>query len=137
MADQPIPAHVATFLNDQIDSVVQLEVLLTLHSAPQRAWSAAEIGRELRVDPEWVEAQMKYLAAHGLLSVEARDPHPLYRFAPAAPGLAQTVSDLARAYEQRRVTVISMIYSRPVDPVRHLAEAFRIRGTSQEGPPHG
>ena len=136
LPDPSIPTHVAAFLAEHVDSVVQLEALLLLHGEPDRAWSATEAGKELRVDPAWVSGQMEYLGSRGLVA-RVEGPEPRYRFAAQNPDLSRAVADLAKIYSQRRVTVISLIYSRPVDPVRHLADAFRFRKPTQEQPPHG
>ena len=128
MADQPISGRVVAFLTQEIESVVQLEVLLLLQSRCDRDWSAEEAGRELRVDAAWARGQMEYLCSRGLLAVqESSDSKRRYRYAPATAELEATILELAGLYSHRRVTVISLVYSKPLDPVRRLADAFRIR----------
>ena len=41
--------------------------------------------------------------------------------------LHRAVAGLAREYAARRVTVIGLIFSKPVDKIRSFADAFRLR----------
>ena len=41
--------------------------------------------------------------------------------------LDELVGSLEKVYEERRVSVITLIYSKPVDKVRTFADAFRLR----------
>jgi predicted ArsR family transcriptional regulator len=112
---------------DRISSVVQLEVLLLLHGHPDQPWTADEVAAQLRIDPTWAEAQLAELATHGL--VQRADPAAVnaYRYTPASDDLRRTVDELSKAYADRRVAVISLIYSKPSDTLKTFADAFRIR----------
>lgn len=135
MSTEEIPAEVVKLIADHLDTVVQVEVLLLLVTSPQRQFSAAEIGNELRVDPQWAGAQLAELAGRGMLS-NSTDPLPLYRYAPRTPELGKAIEGLARAYADRRVTVISMIYSKPAkprDPISTFADAFKLRKDKADG----
>jgi hypothetical protein len=126
LSDPGISQDVRTLIVERIDSVVQLEVLLLLHSTPGRAWSSAEVAQQLRIDPSWATGQLGELAARALLAAvpEAGDS---FRYAPASPQLDGTVAQLAKDYAERRVTVITLIFSKPVDKLRTFADAFRLR----------
>jgi hypothetical protein len=119
-------------------------MLLLLYAGQDRSWTAAESARELRVDPAWVEDQFSHLCSRGLLTCEPGPPAS-YRYRPSTPELNAAVADLAKAYADRRVTVISLIYSKPTeksveppkppttDPLKSFSEAFRLR----KGPDNG
>jgi hypothetical protein len=93
-----------------------------------------------------VEDQFSHLCSRGLLTCEPGPPAS-YRFRPSTPELNAAVADLAKAYADRRVTVISLIYSKPsektvlaypakppaTDPLKSFSEAFRLR----KGPDNG
>ena len=144
MNDADCPQHVQAFVYNYVDSVVQLEMLLLLYAGQDRSWTAAESARELRVDPAWVEDQFSQLCSRELLTCEPGPPAS-YRFRPSRPELNNAVADLARTYADRRVTVISLIYSKPsdktaeptkppaTDPLKSFSEAFRLR----KGPDNG
>ncbi len=132
MSDDATWMLVKTFIADHIDSVVQLEVLLLFHREPQKAWRAEEVARSIRIDAAWVTSQMAYLQARGLLK-RAEGSEPLYRYGPRTDDLHQAVVQVAQAYAQRRVSVINMIYTKPVDKLRSFSEAFRFRKSDSDG----
>ena len=121
-----ISQEVRRFIAEHINSVFQLEVLLLLHGQKDRGWSAEDVDRELGIGVDEAKAQLNDLEARGLLSVE-KGASSLYRYSPASEELDRAVSGLAKAYSERRVNVLSSIFSKPVDKVRLFAEAFRIR----------
>jgi hypothetical protein len=125
MGEQELPNHVKAFVTEHIDSVLQLELLLQLRADPQRRWAAAGLASELRIDAAWAARELDDLCRRGLLKCDPSAP-PEYRYAPA-PELDRTVTDLADAYATRRVTVIGLIFSKPIDKLRSFADAFRIR----------
>jgi predicted ArsR family transcriptional regulator len=114
------------FVADYIDSVLQLEVLLLLRARGDQPSSAEQISKELRIDAAWAAEQLQNLCNRSIL-VCTDEPVRTYRYQPARDDLRHTVDDLAQAYADRRVAVISLIYSKPMDKIRGFADAFRIR----------
>jgi hypothetical protein len=114
------------FIVENIASVAQLEVLLLLKQHPDRAWNAEDVARALYTGPTLIAAELADWAARGLLVAQSEQPGH-YRYAPRSQELVETVNDLAEAYKERRVAVITSIYSKPVDKIRTFADAFRIR----------
>jgi hypothetical protein len=123
VAAADIPENVVKFLAEHIDSVVQLEVLLLLQSRATQSWQAPDVATQLRISAEWTEAALAKLAGAGILRAEGSK----YQYAPQTPDLAKTVEMLSAAYEDRRVTIISLIFSKPPDPIRQFSDAFRFR----------
>ena len=130
-----IPPEVRGFITQTVGSVVQLEILLLLHGAPQREWTADEVARNLKIDRAWAEGQLQSLCEDRLAQCLGDPPPPRYRFAPADPVVARAVDGLAKAYAERRVTVISLIFAKPPDPLRAFSDAFRFRKKDEPG--HG
>jgi predicted transcriptional regulator of viral defense system len=124
LSEASIPANVRNFLHDHVESVVQVEVLLLLHAEPARALCAADVVAALRVEPAWAAAQLSNLCGRGILAEVGPGS---YRFAPRSAEVADAVAGLARAYADRRVTVIGLIYAKPSEPLRSFADAFRLR----------
>ena len=135
---QDEPQHIRAFIAGHIESVVQLEVLLLLFGSAVRTWAADALARELRIDRAWVEAQLAQLCARGLLTYCEGKP-PSYQYQPRTTELHQAVSDLAKAYADRRVSIISLIYSNPPksppapDPLKSFSDAFRLRKDNRNG----
>ena len=126
MSESGISQEILNFITEYIDSVVQLEVLLLLHNAPQTDWRAADVARELRIEPSGAATQLAELCTRGLLSCP--DPsQPIYRYSPRTPAIDQAISGLAKVYEERRVSVINQIYAKPVDKLKSFSDAFRLR----------
>jgi hypothetical protein len=121
-----IPEDVKRFIAEHVDSVEALEVLLLLKNNPDKEWRAEDVSRELYTQPESAAMRLAELESIDLLAV--RDESGLlYRYSPGTGTLDQTVSGLSRAYKERRVTVISLIFSKPIDKIRTFADAFKIK----------
>jgi hypothetical protein len=125
-AEDAIPNDVKGFIAAHVESVLQLELLLLLHAQAPRQWTAQELAQELRIDAAWAPGQLAGLAEAGVLAATADVP-PAYRYDPRTPQLDDAVRGLAREYETRRVTIIGLIFSKPIDKIRSFADAFRIR----------
>lgn len=126
MADDALSNQVKEFIAQYIDSVAQLEILLLLQTNRQQEWSADALARELRIEPTGAANELSQLAARRLLTSIPGDPLK-YRYDPHNESLDAAVVGVAQAYLVRRVTVISLIFSKPTDKLRVFADAFRIR----------
>jgi hypothetical protein len=128
----PLPEAVRTLLAERLDSIAQLELLLLLHRTAPEAWQAAMLAAELRLETAWTQRQLVQLRDAGLL-VEDPPGSGTFRFEAADVALGKAVEALAICYAERRVTVVSLLYSRPRDPIRVFADAFRIRREDDDG----
>ena len=132
MADEDIPERVKAFVSGEIDSVVQLEILLLLHAGAGAEFSADDVARQLRIDPAWAGPQLAELCARGTLVCTPGTP-ARYRYEPRTPELHQTISDLAQLYATHRVTLTTLIFSKPPGPLRSFSDAFRFRRDKSDG----
>ena len=120
-----LPVEVKQFIDRQIESLAQLETLLLLRQAPERTMTAAEIAKAMYVPPESSLAVLKDLERRGMVKpMAAADPRYLYQ--PADEATAKIIDALAQLYDERRVAVISQIYSKPTSKVQTFADAFRL-----------
>lgn len=126
LGEDGITPRVKQFIAEHIDSVMQLEVLLLLAAQPGKVWTSEELARDLRIDAAWVEGQLRAMGGRGVIRA-AEGSTPQFRYEPRTPEVAATVEELAQAYADRRVTVIGLIFSKPVDKLRSFADAFRLR----------
>jgi hypothetical protein len=128
MTPNQIPPDVRDFVRREIKSLFQLEVLLLLHRKPERTWTLKEISQELGIDPEITETQVTRLEELGLIQIAQTTPTS-YVYGPQDQNDAITIDRLAKAYDQQRVGVFSLILSESNNRIRRFAEAFRlIRG---------
>ena len=121
MAKREFPPAFRTFVNKNITSVEQIEVLLILHANPDRVWTVGEISAILRSSPYAIESRMPGLIAAKL----ARSVEGGYQY--TASGRAHAfVETLQEEYSARRFSVIELVFSKP-DPLQSFADAFRLK----------
>lgn len=119
-----VPAELRTFISEHIGSIVQLELLLLLAADPQKSWSSDEAAKVLYVSPTAAFGLLEGMRARGLLEALQQER---FRFVPQNADWGPLVAALAAFYKERRLTVIDLIYNRPVDKFQSFADAFRIR----------
>jgi hypothetical protein len=133
VSESDIPKPVRDFVTEHIDSVLQLEVLLLLVAQPARWFTPDDVGTELRIEPRWVSSQLERLCAANVLTCNSDARPASYRYDSTRTDQDAAVQGLAAAYAQRRVSVISLIFSKPVDRLRSFADAFRLRKDKPDG----
>jgi len=124
-----LPADVNRFIHDNIESVEHLEVLLLLARTPERGWSASEVAETLYSHPASIRLRLARLLGQGLLG---EIEEGCYKYAPRSTELHETVQRVSECYHERRVAVITLIASKPLDNVRAFSDAFRIRRNKEE-----
>ena len=132
MAENGISEEVKTFLAQHIESILELEVLLLLRADPQRSWTGAQLAKELKIDQTWANEQLARFASRGILA-RTDAPDPQYRYSPSDPQLDATVAAVADAYATHRVTIIGLVFSKPISNLKTFADAFRIRKDKTDG----
>jgi hypothetical protein len=132
VSDAAIPLRVQRFISTHIDSIEKLEVLLLMRARADREWTARDVSQELRITELSASARLEDLADRRLLEKQSSSPET-YRFHPTSSEDAQDISELQATYSTRRVSVISFIFSKPLDRVRGFADAFRIKRDKDGG----
>jgi hypothetical protein len=123
----PIPASVRRFVEERIESVGLLDVLMLLHSRPHRAWTAAELSREVRSERHWAEVHLEYLRSQALLTAEPGPNGRAYRYGPPSGELDDVVGQLSEAFRKHPVSVIRLIFRQPSPERLGALEASRLR----------
>lgn len=121
MADA-ISEELRSFINKHIHSLEQLEILLLLREHPEKTWDGQTICKELALQPESVALRLADLHERGFIS-RALGEAPSYRYGAPNP----LIDDLAAAYRAQRVSITTLIFSKPLDNVRSFAAAFKLR----------
>jgi hypothetical protein len=122
LPDPRIPHDVQQFLAEHVDSAEQLDALMLLRADPARAWTCEALSQALFSVPQSTARTLERLAAHGFAAVDGG----AYRYA-APPGDEPRLAALAEAYRADRAGVIKHLFAGRRDPVRTLADAFRLR----------
>jgi len=124
-----LPQDVHQFLYRNVESVEQLEVLILLLEHPDRGWSPDEVARALYSHPASIARRLAMLLGQDLL----REVEPgCYQYAPRTGELHDTVLRVAEMYRERRVAVVTLIASKPIENVRAFSDAFRIRRNKED-----
>jgi hypothetical protein len=124
--DDGFTPELEQFIAQHIESLAQLETLLLLRQDPTRRWTPEELSRLLYITADMCGGLVRDLEQHGFVArVDDSEQH--YQYRPANPDFDRLVGELAAIYQQRRVAVITQIYSRPQKKVQTFADAFRLR----------
>lgn len=121
MADT-ISKELRSFINKHIHSLEQLEILLLLRDHSEQTWDVQTICKQLALRPESVALRLADLDERGFISRAVGDA-PAYRYGTPNP----LIDELAAAYRAQRVSITTLIFSKPLDNVRSFAAAFKFR----------
>ncbi len=120
-----VPAHVLRFLEENIDSVPQLETLLMMSQAQDRRWLIADVAARNYITEQLAEDTLNALQRRGLVSCEASSQG--FRFDPATEETRALVADLARSYQTHLSRITVLIHSKPSASVKEFARAFDFK----------
>lgn len=120
------PDDVRLFVEKNIDSLEELEILLFLHRQSPQGWSIESVTNALYTHPQSIGNKLRSLQVKGLLEVQDEQGVPAFRFRPSGKD-AFLVDRPARLYAERRLSVINIILSKPLPNVQAFADAFDLR----------
>ncbi len=123
---EPLPLDTARFIEANIDSVDQLEILRILAADPDKEWTGADLARAAQTPAHAITTHLDTLERRGLLTV-ARGAALSCRYGARTPELECEVRRLLRLYDERPVTLIRMVYARASGTLKSFSDAFRIR----------
>ena len=118
-----LPQEVRSLVGRHLHSVGELDLLMLLHSDPERAWSPEEVCETLQCPASWASLQLEALRAAGL----AAESGGRWRWAAATPELERAADALAEAYRTRKADVVRLVFSQPSRDLQAFSDAFRLR----------
>ena len=121
---EELGTEVLRFLRERIDSVEQLEALARLIDQPERAWTAAELARELRSSESSLRARLEALKAAGAL---VREASGAYRYEPTRPETESILRALVAVYRLRPYRVIEILYGGADAAMQSFLDAFQLK----------
>jgi len=121
-----LPAEVKQWIDRQIETLAQLETLLLLREAPERTMSVDQIAKALYVPIVSATAVLRELERRGTVKTATATPLS-FQLQPADASTERIIEQLAQLYAERRVAVISHIYSKSTSKVQTFADAFRLK----------
>jgi hypothetical protein len=118
-----LPEPVRAFLDANIFSASQLEVLLLLRERGAQKSRLSEISRVTALPQSSIGPWLDAFVSRGLLGRE----DDLYWFSPADAGVERLLDEVADTWRRRKTTVTRYIYASTQDPLIRFADAFRLR----------
>jgi hypothetical protein len=122
MVEEFIAGDIRDFLQEQIDSVAELEALLLLRGHAGEVWSAQRLADRLYIDTPSAEEILTRLVRRGLFTEAAGT----FSYAPADDKHRAVIDRLADAYARFLVPVSRIIHAKPAS-IQKFADAFRFR----------
>jgi hypothetical protein len=113
------------FIRTYISSVELLEILLLVSGRPEKFWSLEEVHHGIQSSYDSVTRNLATLAERGFLKTEGKERR--YVFCPKTPELAEGIRKLAKAYRERRVRVIELVYAPSPSAASLFSKAFDFR----------
>jgi hypothetical protein len=123
----PIPEDIKRFLDRNIETLEQLEILRILGEDRAQARDASALAEMVQTQPQIAAQHLAALDARGLLTLAVDGTGQLARHGPKTPELEDMVNRLLQLYKERPVTLIKLVYARASDPLRAFADSFRLR----------
>jgi predicted transcriptional regulator len=114
------------FIHGCIPTLQAAEVLLFLAARPDRWFTADEVVVEMRPLSVTVPAVKEYLAQFvedGLVAERSAG----YSYGPISAALEQAIVELGRAYNERPVTLITVIHHIADRRIRSFSDSFKLR----------
>lgn len=128
MSTAALSKEVKTFIDENISTFEDLQVLLLMHGRPGYKWDAAAVAEQLRIDPISASSHLMKLYARGLISHKT-NKGILYDFeySPHVGNKEHQISALAAAFERARTEVIDYIFLKSRGQLQSFADAFKVK----------
>jgi DNA-binding transcriptional ArsR family regulator len=126
MPDPDFPEELCAFMQVCTPSLEAVELLLLLARHPEREWTAAELSEAVRPTAVSEAAVRDYLNDYSSCRLVEKRPEGRYVYA-AEAATAEIVKALEKAYNERPVSLVRMIYTLKDQKIRSFADAFKIR----------
>jgi hypothetical protein len=110
-----ITNSVAKFLQDNIMSVWQLELLLYLRGS-NVALTPTQIADALYMSPEAMASGLIHFQNRGLVKPSG-SLLGAYRYAPVRPELEMVIDKTAQEYADKRVAIVNLIFSKTAETI--------------------
>jgi hypothetical protein len=112
------------FIESSFTSIWQIELLVFLQRHADRAWSPAELVKELRGSDLVVAQSLERLRACGLVAGET---DMSVRYGPASVELGRLAGAVERTYQEKPSAVRRAVLSRRDNKLHMFADAFKLK----------
>lgn len=119
-----LSSEIIHFINENISSVAELEVLFTLVLQPGKAWDAKTIAKELRSNSTSAGNQLSELHSKKLIQ---KINNESFQYIPQDKTLDDLIKTLRSNYIDRPVAIITCIYEKPSEKLKVFSDAFKLK----------
>ncbi|MBA2404141.1 MAG: hypothetical protein H0V66_05170 [Bdellovibrionales bacterium] len=123
MGENHLTPELKEFINRNIPSIAQLELLFLFYSFPDKFWNNEELSKETRTNVSAVSRNLSQLLSRKLIL--KRDEN--YKYNPENQEINLQVQQFFMVYQERPVAVITFIYEKPRDVLQDFANAFKLK----------
>ena len=123
MAEPAIPVEVSRFLEANIQSVEQLEILLLLKAGHDQEWLPREVYQRILTNVHSVEESMDRLCGKGLLR---KSEASKYQFI-STPESDRILDRLAVLYKEMPARILYALYGPARPDIQAFSQAFDLR----------
>jgi hypothetical protein len=127
MQDPDFPEDLCAFIQHCTPSIEAVEALLAMARAPGRAWTPGELARKLAPTILSESALREYLQAFVSCHVVERQGDGRYAYSQPPVAGAALIAALEKAYNERPVSLVRLIYALKEQKIRSFADAFKLR----------
>jgi len=120
-----IPAHVRRFLEENIDTVAQLETLLMMYEKLDRDWLITDVASRNYITEQRATETLSALQRRGLVTAEESPPR--FRYKPVNDEVRALVAELALCYQRKLSAVTELIHAKPSASIKEFARAFDLK----------
>jgi hypothetical protein len=125
--DRPLLPEADEFIAQHIDTIHQLDVLVLMRHASDRAWSIDEIAEALGKSSSTVRSSVAGLLASGIVAYSPDESSGEWKYQPRSVALHAGVESVIEAYESDAVGVVKAVFNKPSRALRSFADAFVFR----------
>jgi hypothetical protein len=127
MSDPDFPDDLCNFMQRCTPSVEAVELLLLLARGPGQTRTAAELAHALRPTVVSESAVRDYLNGFVACGLVEKRPGGACAYSQPAADTASLVTALEKAYNERPVSLVRLIYALKDEKIRSFADAFKLR----------
>lgn len=125
MENSKVPEEIRSFVYKYVTSLEQLEILFFLYNRFNKEYNAEMINQEIRSNVLSIEDKLENLFNKDLIVLKD-SKEKIYQYDPKNNKLDNLVKNVYLFYKNNYHTVVSLIYSKPMENILSFADSFKV-----------
>jgi predicted transcriptional regulator len=121
--DSVLSGDIQQFLERNVHSIEQLEILLLLRASPDREWTVREVYQRVLTNETSVAQSLGKLSEHGLVR---KADESAFQFE-TSPNTEKILEELAQLYKEKPTRILYALYGAQRPELEAFTQAFRVR----------